>query len=154
MQRSIRILCTGALAAGLTLATGVGAHGALVDFSAPPSAVAGSTITVSSIASCTPDAEVLVAISATGSSQPPLASATTTSDGSGNWSVQLTIPVTLAPGVYDLQAFCSNTPNNTSATAIDPPFQGLQYDLSSIEITAAAQTPVAEEVTAAPRTAG
>jgi hypothetical protein len=144
------MVCAGALVTGLTLAVTVGAHGAFVDFSAPPSAVAGSTITVTSIATCTPDAEVLVAISATGSSQPPLASATTTSDGDGNWSVQLTIPVDLAPGVYDLQAFCSNI----SMTEIDPPFAGTQYDLSSIEITAAAQTPAAQEVTSPPRTAG
>jgi len=154
MRRSMRMVCAGALATGLTLAVTVGAHGAFIDFSAPPSATAGSTITVTSIATCTPNAEVLVAISATGSSQPTLASATTTSDGGGSWSVQLTIPVDLAPGVYDLQAFCSNSPGETGATAIDPPFEGTQYDLSSIEITAAAQTPAAQEVTAPPRTAG
>jgi hypothetical protein len=148
------MVCAAALAAGLTIAFGMSAHGALVDFSAPPSAVAGSTITVSSIATCTPDAEVLVAISATGSSQPPLATATTTSDGGGSWSVQLTIPVDLTPGVYDIQAFCSDTSSETGATAIDPPFTGTQYDLSSIEITAAAQTPTAQEVTSQPRTAG
>jgi hypothetical protein len=145
------MVCAAALAAGLTLAVTGGAHGALNEFDSPPSAAAGSTITVSSIATCIPDTNVLVALSAVGSSQPPLATATTTSDDEGDWSVQLTIPVDLAPGIYDLQAFCEDT----STTAIDPPFDGISYDLSSIEITAAQAAPqVPEQVVAQPSTVG
>lgn len=131
------------------------ASGALTDFDAPSSAAAGSTITVSSVSSCFPNASVLVVLSATGGpSNPTLASAATTSNGSGGWSVQLTIPVALSPGVYDLQAFCED-PSSSTATAVEPPFRsGIAYDLIAIEITAAQVAPAAQEVVAQPTTSG
>jgi hypothetical protein len=69
----------------------------------PTEVAAGHDVTVSSITPCNPGESVAVLLNA----PPNTTEADTTADGAGAWTVTFTVPLTVPPGTYGVQAACS-----------------------------------------------
>jgi hypothetical protein len=81
------------------------ADGATLTMSMSPTVVAaGSSVTVSSVTPCAPAEAVAVLFNAAPSAT---VEADTVADSSGAWSASFTVPLTVPPGTYGVQAACS-----------------------------------------------